>query len=61
MMLFVLNVFFAIVVWAVYPESSGRTLEEIERLYMGDCDRLFVVDKSGKAVARFQGQDEARA
>lgn len=47
MIFFVLNIWFAIIVWLVYPETSGRTLEEIDLLYTGDCDRLFVLMGGG--------------
>ena len=56
MIFFVLNIFFAFVVWAFYPETSGRTLEEIDLLYSGDNDRLFVVDKRGQLLPGFRSR-----
>ncbi|KAI9815140.1 MAG: hypothetical protein M1827_002983 [Pycnora praestabilis] len=53
MIFFVLNIAFAILVWLVYPETSGRTLEEIDALYLGDNDRLFVIDRKGKILPGF--------
>lgn len=56
MIFFVPNIWFAIIVWLVYPETSGRTLEEIDLLYTGDCDRLFVVDRRGVLLPGFRSQ-----
>lgn len=56
MIFFVLNIAFALIVYLVYPETSGRTLEEIDLLYTGDCDRLFVVDKRGVLLPGFRSK-----
>ncbi|KAI4264671.1 MAG: hypothetical protein L6R38_000164 [Xanthoria sp. 2 TBL-2021] len=53
---FVLNIWFAIIVWLVYPETSGWTLQEIDLLYTDDCDRLFVVDKRGVLLPGFRSK-----
>ncbi|KAL4896720.1 general substrate transporter [Aspergillus ambiguus] len=54
MIFFVLNIFFATLVWLFYPETSGRTLEETDALYMGDNDRSIVVDKRGRLLPGFR-------
>ncbi|PCG93671.1 Major facilitator superfamily domain, general substrate transporter [Penicillium occitanis (nom. inval.)] len=54
MIFFVLNIVFAITVWLFYPETTGRSLEEIDALFMGDNDRLFVVDKRGRLLPGFR-------
>lgn len=54
MIFFVLNIVFAIVVYLFYPETSGRTLEEIDAIYLGDNDRLLVVDKRGRLLPGFR-------
>lgn len=56
MIFFVLNLFFAAVIFLFYPETSGRTLEEIDKMFMGDNDRIFVVDKTGKLQPGFRSQ-----
>lgn len=56
MIFFVLNVVFAVVVWLFYPETSGRTLEEMDTIYMGDNDRLFVVDGRGRLLPGFRSR-----
>jgi hypothetical protein len=53
MIFFVLNIAFSIIVWLFYPETSGRTLEEIDALYLGDNNRYIVVDKRGKLLPGF--------
>ena len=53
---FVLNIVFGITVWLFYPETSGRTLEEMDEIYMGDNDRLFVVDKRGRLLPGFRSR-----
>ena len=50
---FVLNAFFALVVWLFYPETAGRTLEDMDMIYLGDNDRLFVVNKRGRLLPGF--------
>jgi hypothetical protein len=50
---FVLNVAFAIIVWLFYPETSGRSLEEIDALYLGDNNRRIVIDKRGRLLPGF--------
>lgn len=54
MIFFVLNLLFAAVIWLFYPETSGRTLEEIDNMYAGDCDRLIVVGKNGRTLPGFR-------
>lgn len=54
MIFFVLNIVFATVVWLFYPETTGWTLEEIDTLFMGDNDRLIVVDKRGRLLPGFK-------
>lgn len=56
MIFFVLNFVFAIVVWLLYPETSGRTLEEMDVLYLGDNNRLFVVNTWGKLLPGFRSR-----
>lgn len=56
MIFFVLNIVFAITIWLFYPETSGRTLEEIDTLYAGDCDRLIVVDSRGRLLPGFRSR-----
>jgi hypothetical protein len=56
MIFFVLNIFFALVVFLFYPETSGRSLEELDAIYLGDNDRLFVVDRRGKLLPAFAGK-----
>lgn len=53
---FVLNIAFGITVWLFYPETSGRTLEEMDQIYLGDNDRLIVVDKRGKLLPGFRSK-----
>jgi hypothetical protein len=54
MIFFVLNIVFAIIVWLFYPETTGRSLEEIDALFMGNNDRLVVVDKRGQLLPGFR-------
>jgi len=56
MIFFVLNLAFAVTVFLFYPETSGRTLEEIDNIYLGDYDRLLVVDKRGSLLPGFRSQ-----
>ena len=56
---FVLNVVFGIIVWLFYPETSGRTLEEMDTIYMGDNDRLFVINKRGRLLPGFRSRMKA--
>lgn len=56
MIFFVLNLAFCIVVWLFYPETSGRTLEEMDQIYLGDNDRLIVVDKKGQLLPGFRSR-----
>lgn len=53
---FVLNTVFGATVWLFYPETSGRTLEDMDAIYMGDNDRLFVVDKRGRLRPGFRSR-----
>lgn len=54
MIFFVLNIVFAIAVWLFYPETAGRSLEEIDALFMGDNDRVVVIDKRGRLLPGFR-------
>jgi hypothetical protein len=54
MIFFVMNIGLAITVWLFYPETAGRTLEEIDYMYAGDCDRLIVVGKNGRTLPGFR-------
>lgn len=54
MIFFVLNIFFAVLVWLLYPEITGRTVVDIDQLCSGGCDRLFVVDKRGLLLPGFR-------
>jgi MFS family permease len=56
MIFFVLNLAFAVIVWLFYPETSGRTLEEMDTMYLGDNDRLIVVDRRGKLLPGFRSR-----
>ncbi|CAL5873626.1 uncharacterized protein PFLUO_LOCUS7907 [Penicillium psychrofluorescens] len=56
MIFFALNLFFAVVIWLFYPETSGRSLEELDAIYLGDNDRLFVIDKKGRLLPGFAGR-----
>jgi MFS family permease len=62
---FVLNLIFAVTILLFYPETAGRSLEEIDSLFFGDNDRLVVVDKKGKLRLGFRkvrhGDAEAAA
>ncbi|KAJ9496361.1 hypothetical protein H2202_008024 [Exophiala xenobiotica] len=51
---FFLNIFFALMIWLFYPETSGRTLEEMDTLFMGDNDRLIVINKKGRLLPGFR-------
>lgn len=54
MIFFVLNIVFAIAIWLFYPETAGRTLEEIDAIFMGDNDRVIVIDKKGRLLPGFR-------
>lgn len=56
MVFFVLNLWIAAMVWLFYPETSGRSLEEIDYMYMGDCDRLLVIGKNGRTLPGFRSR-----
>lgn len=56
MIFFVLNLAFATIIFLFYPETSGRTLEGIDDIFMGENDRLFVVSKTGKLLPGFRSQ-----
>lgn len=53
---FALNLLFAAVIWMFYPETSGRSLEELDTLWMGENDRLLVVDGKGRLLPAFAGR-----
>ena len=52
---FALNFAHGVIVYLFYPETSGRSLEELDFMFMGDNDRVFVVDKKGKLLPGFDG------
>jgi hypothetical protein len=54
MIFFVLNIVFAIAVWLFYPETAGRSLEEIDAIFMGENDRVVVVDRRGRLLPGFR-------
>lgn len=56
MIFFVFNIVFAVVVWAFYPETAGRTLEEMDEIFMGSNDRIIVVDKRGRLLPGFESK-----
>ncbi|KAM6516808.1 hypothetical protein FSOLCH5_007750 [Fusarium solani] len=56
MISFVLNLVFCIIVWLFYPETSGRTLEEMDQIYLDDNDRLIVVGKKGQLLPGFRSR-----
>ena len=56
MVFFVLNLVFGCVIWLFYPETSGRSLEELDSLWLGENDRLFVVDRKGKLLPAYAGR-----
>ncbi|OIW31918.1 putative Myo-inositol transporter 1 [Coniochaeta ligniaria NRRL 30616] len=53
---FALNLLFAAVVFLFYPETSGRSLEELDTLWLGENDRLLVVDGKGALLPAFAGR-----
>lgn len=56
MIFFVLNIFFAAVVFLFYSETSGRTLEEMDKIFFGNNNRVFVVDKVWRLRPGFRSQ-----
>ncbi|OAA56308.1 General substrate transporter [Niveomyces insectorum RCEF 264] len=56
MIFFVLNFVFGVVIWLFYPETTGKTLEELDSIFLGDGDRIFVVNKAGRLLPAFQGK-----
>ena len=54
MIFFVLNLLLAITIWLFYPETSGRTLEEIDYIFMGGCDKVLVIGKNGRTLPGFR-------
>lgn len=57
---FVLNFCHGIIVFLFYPETSGRSLEEMDSMFLGDNDRVFVVDKKGKLLPGFRGRYDGK-
>lgn len=53
---FILPMAWAVIIFLFYPETSGRTLESIDTMYLGDNDRLIVVDKMGRLLPAFSSQ-----
>ncbi|OJJ02059.1 hypothetical protein ASPVEDRAFT_132485 [Aspergillus versicolor CBS 583.65] len=56
MIFFVLNLVFAATIFLFYPETSGRSLEDIDDIFMGENDKLFVVDTTGRLRPGFRSQ-----
>ncbi|KAE8358133.1 general substrate transporter [Aspergillus caelatus] len=54
MIFFVLNLAFAVIVFLFYPETSGRSLEAMDDIFMGDNDVVFVVGKNGRLRPGFR-------
>ncbi|KJR81422.1 sugar transporter [Sporothrix schenckii 1099-18] len=53
---FVINLAIAVAVFLFYPETSGRSLEEMDSLFLGDGDHVFVVNAKGQLRAAFRSQ-----
>ncbi|CAK7200341.1 hypothetical protein SEUCBS139899_003032 [Sporothrix eucalyptigena] len=53
---FVLNLFFAAVIFLFFPETSGRSLEEMDSMFLGDGDKVFMVNRKGQLRPAFQSQ-----
>lgn len=53
---FVLNMVFALIIFLFYPETSGWSLEETDKIFVGDNDRLFVVSKAGRLLPGFRSR-----
>lgn len=56
MVFFVLNFAHGVIVFLFFPETSGKSLEEMDSMFMGDNDRILVVDKKGKLLPGFRGR-----
>lgn len=56
MVFFALNFAHGIIVFLFFPETSGRSLEEMDAMYIGDSDRVVVVDKRGRLFPAFRGR-----
>jgi hypothetical protein len=54
--LFVLNLVFAVSIYLFFPETSGRSLEEMDLMFLGDRDRVFMVDRKGQLRLAFRSQ-----
>lgn len=53
---FALNFAHGFIVYFFFPETSGRSLEELDSLFLGDNDKVFVVNKKGKLRPGFRGR-----
>jgi hypothetical protein len=56
MVFFALNFAHGIIVFLFFPETSGKSLEEMDAMYMGDSDHVIVVDKRGRLLPDFRGR-----
>ncbi len=56
MIFFVINLVFSAVIFLFYPETSGRTLEEMDAMFLGDGNHVFVVNKAGRLRPAFQSR-----
>ncbi|KAJ9640200.1 hypothetical protein H2204_003425 [Knufia peltigerae] len=56
MVFFVLNFAHGVVVFLFFPETSGKSLEEMDSMFMGNNDRILVVDKKGSLLPGFRGR-----
>jgi hypothetical protein len=53
---FALNFAHGVIVFLFFPETSGKSLEEMDSMYMDDSDRVLVVDKKGRLLPGFKGR-----
>lgn len=60
MVFFALNFAHGIIVFFFFPETSGKSLEEMDSMFMGDNDRILVVDKKGKLLPGFRGRYDGK-
>ncbi|KAL1845063.1 hypothetical protein VTK73DRAFT_1207 [Phialemonium thermophilum] len=56
MVFFVLNLVFSATVWLFFPETSGKTLEELDSLWFPPNDRVILVDGKGRLLPAFRGR-----
>jgi hypothetical protein len=50
----VLNIVNAIIVWCVYPETAGETLESVDRMFVADWEDETVVGSKVPVVKKLQ-------